>query len=137
VEVEVLGVLEVDRRDAAVAERNEPVGDAGDGVLVEVEGEMRDAAGVPNKKAVDSNRRCAALVDEGEGDAGEGLPPAAPGASEDGGADGVPELEAGEDGVEQGRREGAQQIRRRLARPRAVARWLHSVTLARVTVSLQ
>jgi hypothetical protein len=90
VEVEVLGVLEVDRRDAAVAECNELVGNAGDGVLVEVEGEMRDATGVPNKKTVDSHRRYAVLVNEGEGDAGEGLPPAALGASEDGGADSAP-----------------------------------------------
>jgi hypothetical protein len=113
VKVDVTGGLaEDDGLDAAVAEGEKPVGGAGDGVLVEVEGETRDVARVTNKNAVDSHRGCA----EGDGDVGEGLPPAAPEAREDGGADGVPEVEAGEDVVEQGRREGGQQIRRRLAR---------------------
>ena len=58
--------MEIDGPDAAVAEGDESVVDAADGVRVEgADGEIRDVAGVAKENAVDGHRGYATLAEIG------------------------------------------------------------------------
>ena len=113
----VLVVEDGDGLDAAAGERDEPVADVGVGgeCMTGVEGETGDAGTcVAAEYAVDG--RGGRTVGEGEGEPGEGLPSAAPGVGDRGGAHGVAEVEARQDVVLQVFREGGQKVHRRRRR---------------------
>ena len=112
-EVSSIVVVDGDGLDAAAGKRDEPLVDVGSVcgvvVVVDVGLEPGDAGTcVAEEYAVDDGGGRA--VGEGDGEPREGLPAAAPGAGERGGADGVAEVEAGEDLVEDLLGQGEQSV---------------------------
>jgi hypothetical protein len=101
----------------ALGQINQPALGVALELRVDADREVRDAAGEAVEDALDNRRGRTGAVAGREGERAERLPAVLPGAGEHGGADDVAEVEPGEDAVvDQGVREGRQQVRRRRRR---------------------